>query len=133
MERGRCLVREAPDADRDRAITEADHHDVGHEADQLRREVRGRLEPDEVEHRLSAAAAGEVADGLDRGGIGRQRRMCPDLACEGELLLADVERDHLRGRQRPPVLYSEVAEAAFADDDGGRAGDEAAAATSLIA
>ena len=57
-------------------------------------------------------------------GSDEERRVRPDLARERELVLADVERDDLGRRQGPEHLDREVAEAAHADDDRGRARDE---------
>ena len=49
--------------------------------------------------------------------------MGTDLTGECELLLVDVVRDD-RGRQGPEDPYREMAQAAYADHHGGRAGDE---------
>ena len=50
--------------------------------------------------------------------------MCSDLASEGELVIADVESDHLGRRKGPEDLDRKMAKAAHADDDGGGAWDE---------
>ena len=80
--------------------------------------------PTKVEHRVDPSATREIADELDRVGIRWERRVGPNLTRERELVLADVERYDLGGRQHPEHLDREVAQAAHADHDGGRAGNE---------
>ena len=86
--------------------------------------VLGALLGDEVEHDLGALAVRHVEHGVDRGAVGHDGLVRPELLGQLQRLGVAVDHDDPGGGERGQALDADVAEPAGADHDGGGAGVE---------
>ncbi len=102
----------------------ADTDDVDEAVDRgdLPGQVDRGLHADEVEHRRRPETVRQLTDALGGVRVGGHRVVRADLAGEGELVLAEVDRDDRDLRDGPQDLHADVSEAADADHDSRRTG-----------
>jgi hypothetical protein len=91
------------------ATCQADDGDVTAASGHADRELKSGVCADEVEHRVGADAAGQLAEGRRGVPVGGEGLVGAQFARLGELVVANVERDDACGGYRAEDLYGEVA------------------------